>query len=165
MNLKGRKAVAEVTSVEGDLLEKAFDKKEGNVTVNINDVDTSDLETSDSINDFLESIPPSAAFEKDAKETDENEETAKEVLKKENKKAKKGPEKANSSGKMADEFKKIRRQNEEHFKELLADFQKEVEENDASSFKISSNKSYLIKMFELEGFDVEKKQNGIIVRF
>ncbi len=165
MNLKGRKAVAEVTSVEGDLLEKAFDKKEGNVTVNINDVDTSDLETSDSINDFLESLPPSAAFEKDAKETDENEEPAKEVLKKENKKAKKGPEKANSSGKMADEFKKIRRQNEEHFKELLADFQKEVEENDASSFEISSNKSYLIKMFELEGFDVEKKQNGIIVRF
>ena len=165
MNLKGRKAVAEVTSVEGDLLEKAFDKKEGNVTVNINDVDTSDLETSDSINDFLESLPPSAAFEKDAKETDENEEPAKEVLKEENKKAKKGPEKANSSGKMADEFKKIRRQNEEHFKELLADFQKEVEENDTSSFEISSNKSYLIKMFELEGFAVEKKQNGIIVRF
>ena len=85
MNLKGRKAVAEVTSVEGDLLEKAFDKKEENVTVNINDVDTSDLETSDSINDFLESLPPSAAFEKDAKETDKNEDPAQEVLKKENK--------------------------------------------------------------------------------
>ena len=66
---------------------------------------------------------------------------------------------------MADEFKKIRKQNGKYFKELLADFQKEVEENDVSSFEINSNKSYLIKMFELEGFDVEKKQNGIIVRF
>lgn len=165
MNLKGRKTAAEVTSVEGDLLENAFDKKEGNVNVNINDVDTSDLETSDSINDFLESLPPAAAFEKNTNEMVENVEPAKDSLKKESKKIEKNPKKVSPSGKKADEFKKIRKQNEEHFKELLAEFQKEVEENDVNSFEINSNKSYLVKMFESEGFDVENKKEGIIVRF
>ena len=150
MNLKGKKIVA-----SGSLLDEAF-KDEGNV--DLDSVDTSDLDSSNEINEFLDSLPDSSEIEQEEPQTTVDKEKA----------VKESKVKNESSSKMentAESFKRIHQSNINLFKSLVTQFKEKVEYEDTTEFTIQGGKPFLKKMFESEGFTVEDSGKEYVIKF
>ena len=150
MNLKGKKIVA-----SGSLLDEAC-KDEGNV--DLDSVDTSDLDSSNEINEFLDSLPDSSEIEQEEPQTTVDKEKA----------VKESKVKNESSSKMentAESFKRIHQSNINLFKSLVTQFKEKVEYEDTTEFTIQGGKPFLKKMFESEGFTVEDSGKEYVIKF
>lgn len=173
MNLKGRNTAAVKTATDSKkekdeassetLLDDVFAEIDSETSkivpeINLEEVDTSDLDLSSEVQGFIETLPTSE--ECSAKE-------AKTEVVIENPKPKKATTKRPSSvsNKKADEFRKIRQQNEKEFQEYLEDFQNAVEITDVDEYIVPVNKPFLKTKFEAQGFDVSKVKEGLKVSF
>lgn len=168
MNLKGRNTTQEtkiasvskkeqVEASSTSLLDDAFaeiDATDSQIIpeINLKEVDTSDLDLSSEVQDFIETLATSeeCGVEK--------------TVKKEIAKSKKALPKQ-SSCKKADEFRKIRKQNEEEFQKYLENFKKAVEDMDVTEYTIPTSKPFLKTKFETQGFIVSEEKGVLKVSF
>lgn len=168
MNLKGRNTTKEAKNVSVSkkeqveassetLIDDAFaeiDAADSQIIpeINLKDVDTSDLDLSSEVQDFIETLPTSEEC------------SVEKAGKREVAKSKKTSLKQ-SSCKKADEFRKIRQQNEEEFQKYLESFKKAVEDMDVTEYTISISKPFLKTKFETQGFIVSEEKGGLKVSF
>lgn len=173
MNLKGRNTVTAKTATNSKkekdeassetLLDDVFAEIDSETSqivpeINLEEVDTSELDLSSEVQGFIETLPTSE--ECSAKE-------AKTEVVVESPKSKKTTSKRSSgvSNKKADEFRKIRQQNEKEFQKYLEDFQNAVEATDTDEYIVPVNKPFLKTKFEAQGFDVSEVQEGLKISF